>query len=101
MPRIQSKVAHQLGATEARSRVQNLLELVQKQYGDMVQDLQGRWEADTLIVSFRAYGFNIDSNVTIEETVVAVDGNIPMTAYPFRGKIQETIVGKLEEILST
>jgi hypothetical protein len=100
MPRIETEVPHRLDVAEARQRLQDLYEIVLTEYAHMVSDLQGTWDADTLRVSFKAYGFVIASHVRVEPERVAVTGDIPLAAIPFRGKIQQTILGKLEEVLS-
>ncbi len=91
---------HSLGAEEARRRLNDLMDLIRRDYSDMVSDLNGNWKEDVLQVSFRAYGFSISSEVEVEPTRVAVRGEIPWTAVAFKGKIQQTIVGKLEEVLA-
>ncbi len=100
MPRIETAVNHSLGAEEAKRRLDDLMTLIRRDYSDMVSDLKGGWEGETLNVSFRAYGFNISSNVNVEPNRVAVRGEIPFAAIAFKGKIQQTIVSKLEEILA-
>jgi hypothetical protein len=100
MPRINASVKHGLGAEQAQLRVEQLMERIRQDYGDMVSDLTGQWSDRTLQVSFRAYGFRIASDVQIEEEAIAVQSEIPLAALPFKGKIQQTIVGKLEEVLA-
>lgn len=100
MPRIETAVNHSLGAEEARRRLDDLMNLIRRDYSDMVSDLKGGWKDDTLEVSFRAYGFTISSDVQVEPNRVAVRGEIPWAAVAFKGKIQQTIVGKLEEVLA-
>ncbi len=100
MPSFQTQVPHDLGTSEARSRVEALVTTLGEQYGDMISDLEGDWIQNRLRVSFRAMGFAIQSDVRVEEERVAVDGKIPMAALPFKGKIQNTIVEKLNELLN-
>lgn len=100
MPSFKTEVPHQLSSSEARSRVEALVVEISEQYGDMISELQGDWNQNCLSVSFRAMGFAISSDVRVEEERVAVDGKIPMAALPFKGKIQNTIVDKLNELLS-
>ena len=100
MPKIETAVEHSLGADEARRRLESLLDSIRADYGDMVTDLMGDWVDDRLKVSFLAYGFKISSDVVVAGDSVAVLGEIPWAAMPFKGKIQQTIVGKLEEVLA-
>lgn len=100
MPKIKTEVEHDLGAEEARRRLDRLMDRIRADYSDMVSDLHGTWrEEDTLAVAFKAYGFSIASDVLVRERSVIVDGSIPLAAVPFKGKIQQTIVGKLQEVL--
>jgi hypothetical protein len=99
MPSIRTEVPHRLGHDEARDRLETLMQSIHDDYPDMVREFSSRWEANTLRVSFVAYGFSIASDVHVEADRVKVDGNVPLAALPFRGKIQQTIVGKLNQIL--
>lgn len=99
MAAIRTEVPHDLEVDVARQRVDRLLNEIRQQYPDMVTDLRGEWSENVLNVSFRAYGFDIVSNVHVHERRVAVIGTIPLAALPFKGKIQRTIVDKLTELL--
>lgn len=99
MPRVSTTIHHQLSKDEARSRIDGLIDAIRRDYADMVSQLQGNWNGDTLEVSFTAYGFDIASDVHVHPETVDVDAQIPLAALPFKGKIQRTIVGKLEEVL--
>jgi hypothetical protein len=100
MPALHSEISHCLEATTVRLRLDSLLESVRTDYAGMVRDLRGSWDGDTLHISFRAYGFNIASDVHVGAERIEWDGYIPMQANLFVGKIKRTIDHKLAEVLS-
>lgn len=100
MPAFQTEVPHHLPADEAKSRVDSLLASIEDQYPGVVSNLQSQWEANVLSIAFTAFGFNVKSNLTVEDQKVGVAGNIPLTAMPLKSKIQATITEKLSELLA-
>jgi hypothetical protein len=101
MPALHSEITHNLEATTVRHRLDDLLESVRTEYAGMVRDLRCSWEGDTLHISFRAYGFDIASDVHVGAERVEWDGHIPTRATLFVGKIKRTIDHKLAEVLGT
>jgi len=100
MPAFKTEVPHNLPAEEAKQRVDSLMQSIDEKYPGMVSNLSSQWTGNLLSLAFTVYGFKIKSEVLVEEQQVAIDGNIPLTALPFKGKIQETITQRLNELLA-
>jgi putative polyhydroxyalkanoate system protein len=96
MPKFSVEVPHSLPQTEARSR----LERLQQKFQNQVSELHQSWEEDTLRFRFKTYGIPLDGGITVGETALNVDGNLPFSAMMFRGKIESTIREELERLVA-
>lgn len=100
MPAFKAAVPHHLSAEEAKQRVDSLMRSIDQKYPGMVSNLTSEWNDNLLSLAFTVYGFNIKSDLKVEDQKVDINGNIPLAALPFKGKIQETISEKLKELLA-
>ncbi len=100
MPAFSTEVPHSLTADEAKQRVHSLMQSIDEQYPGMVNNLTSEWNANVLSLAFSVYGFSVKSDLAVYEERVAIAGNIPLTAMPFKSKIQAAISEKLGELLS-
>ncbi len=100
MPAFKAAVPHHLSAEEAKQRVDSLMRSIDQKYPGMVSNLTSQWTGNLLSLAFTVYGFNIKSDLKVEDEKVDINGNIPLAALPFKGKIQETISEKLKELLA-
>jgi hypothetical protein len=101
MSSFHTQVKHALGKEKATERLKTFLEQVAERYRDQVTHLDGGWNDNQLTFQLTTYGFNIAGSVTVEEEVVRLEGNLPLAALPFRGKIEQSIASELERELST
>ena len=101
MPSYQVSVPHTLGRDAAKSRVEQFLESVQRDYAAHISNVQGGWTGDALQFSFTATGFPISGNMLVEESAVQVAGPLPLAASFFRGRIEQTIKDELQKLLSS
>ncbi|WP_153559262.1 polyhydroxyalkanoic acid system family protein [Roseimaritima sediminicola] len=100
MPAFKTSVPHGLSADEAKQRVDALMQTIDKKYPGMVNNLTSQWNDNRLSLAFTVYGFDIKSDLVVEDQRVDIDGKIPLAALPFKGKVQETISTKLQELLA-
>ena len=100
MPSIEMSMPHQLGEQEARRRIQELLPRMKADYGEQIKDLQEEWNGNTGIFSFSVMGFAVSGTLTVNESSVDLDGNLPFAATFFKGKIKSVIQEKAQEILA-
>lgn len=99
MLQMHNEICHNLEVVTVRDRLNQLLASIRRDYAGVIENLCGDWEGDTLHVSFRAYGFDIASDVHIGDHILEWDGTISDNADLFRGKIQRTIQLRLAEVL--
>jgi hypothetical protein len=100
MPSYSVSVPHDLGQAAARARVEQFLEVVQRDYAEHVRNVSGEWEENQLSFRFVTSGLNIKGTLAVEETAVEVSGPLPLVAVLFRGKIEQQIRGELAKLLS-
>jgi hypothetical protein len=91
MPSLKLTFPHQLGQEEAVARLKNLLTRVQEKYQAQVSDLHQAWNGNTLSFSFSTYGFKVAGDVIVQPMEVQLDGQIPIAAMMFKGKIESAI----------
>jgi hypothetical protein len=100
MPSLQLTFPHQLGQEEAVARLKNLLSRVQEKYQAQVADLQQTWNGNTLTFGFSTYGFKVGGDVIVEPSEVRLEGQIPIAAMMFKGKIESAIRDQLAKELA-
>ena len=99
MPQFAVVVPHSLGREDARTRLEQLIERMRSEHGQHLGDMQGSWVADVLSFSFSAMGMAVNGAMNVEEDQVSVQGQLPLAATFFRGKIEQTIRSELRSVL--
>ena len=100
MPKTDLTVEHSLGKDEALTRLQGMLESVKENYGSQVSDLEENWTDDGGTFSFKAMGFKISGELTVEDDNVRIDAEFPWAAKPFQGTIETAIRERAERLLA-
>jgi len=100
MPKFGVKVDHNLTRDEARSRLEHFIDMLQRNFGDQVKDLEQNWDGDTLKFKFKTYGIQLDGGITVDDDNLNVAGDLPFAAMMFRGKIESAIREQLERIVA-
>ncbi len=99
MPSIKLSVPHNLTKENAIERLRKMTEQIKKQYGNMVQNLSESWADDSGSFSFTVMGFDVSGKVKVEDREVNMQGQIPIAALAFKGKIESVIRDKMTELL--
>ena len=96
---IESRVAHNLGQQAAVERMHQLVASLSQRFPQQVHQVQLHLRDQRIDVSFAAYGYQVswDAEVLAEEVVLR--GHIPDSAKPFRNKIEQSIVARVEAAL--
>lgn len=98
MVEIETSVAHQLGDRAALNRLHEMVDSLEERYRDQVHRVESRWNGNELDISFAAYGYHINWHATVLEDRIALIGRIPTAARAYRGKIEQAIVARVEEV---
>lgn len=100
MSSFRAEVTHQLGADEAKRRLQSFIEKVSHQFREHVTHLASDWQENILRFTLTTYGFHVAGTLTVEEAVARVEGKLPLAALLFKGKIEQTIASELQRELA-
>lgn len=92
-------IPHSLGAAEARRRIESRMSMLKTQYGRYIDDVVQLWQDDTLFVDVRSRGLKGTGKVEVGESEVTVEGELPLMARMFEGKIKSAVEREAEEIL--
>jgi hypothetical protein len=101
MPKLAMSVPHALGQQEAIARVHKFSAKVKERHPDQVKDLVEEWKDNTLAFSLSNFGFKIKGLLTVEETELKVDCDLPFAAAMFKGKIEREFRETLTRVLET
>ena len=91
---------HTLGQSAARSRVEQFLAGVERDYAEYISDVEGQWSDNALHFGFVATGMKINGTLVVEDQQVQVSGPLPLMASIFRGRIEQTIRDELQKLLT-
>lgn len=99
MPKFNLEIPHQLSAAEAKERLQRFVEALQSKFQDNVSELEQCWNGDSLGFGFKTFGIKIGGKIDVADNRITVDGDLPLTAMMFKGKIESEIRQQLERLL--
>jgi hypothetical protein len=100
MPGIKVDVAHSLTQEVATERVKGLLNKLKDDYGDTIQDLKEDWNGSSANFSFKAMGMAVKGIVKVDAAFLSLDGQIPLTALPFKKMIETKIKEEAIKLLA-
>lgn len=101
MPKMNLAIPHTLGQARAAERLRGFVTRVKERHGDRVKDLEEEWSDNCLKFGFTTYGFRLRGTVTVEESQVRLDGELPFAASMFKGKIEQEIRDTMQKVLSS
>lgn len=100
MPGFSTEIPHALGKEEATSRLKSFVERARERFGDQVSAMDGSWTDSVLSFSITAMGLTIKGTMAVDESAAKVNGQLPLAAMPFRGKIEKSIAAEVEQELA-
>ncbi len=100
MPKMHMEIPHQLGEQEALSRIQTMIPKMKERYGQQIKDVHEEWTGSNGVFAFNAMGFNIKGMISVQSDEVVLDGNLPIAASPFKGRIESMIREQAAELLT-
>ena len=73
---------------------------VRAKFEDSVKNLEETWEDNKCSFAFRTYGMDFSGSMTVNDSDVEVDGNLPFAAMMFKGRIEKEVQGELDKLLA-
>jgi hypothetical protein len=98
MPKLQLDIPHSLGQEEATRRLKEKFAAASAEYQGQVSNFRQEWRDHTFSFGFHALGMAVTGTVAVEDAVVKLVTQLPLTASLFKGVIEERLrqeVGKL------
>lgn len=94
--------SHTLGSEEAYRRISKLLSDLQEQYTDKIRSHQLIWNSEhtRMNYSVKILGFGSKGQIILTDGQLRLEGSLPLVARLIRGKIEEKIRSRLDDILS-
>ena len=99
MPKINFDVPHSLSADDAKEKLQKFVEAIQEKFKDQVSDLEQSWQDNDLSFGFKTFGIKIAGKINVSDDKLSVDGDLPISAMMFKGKIESEIRNQLEKLM--
>ena len=100
MPSFNVEVPHGLGQAAAKKRLESFLDAISEKYKDQISDLEGSWTDHILDFAFTTFGIKVKGEIAAFEDKVALNGELPMAAMIFKGKITSGIQEALQKALA-
>ena len=100
MARCNITVPHRLAQVEALRRIQNEIEVLKAKYGEKITGLRDGWNNNRYVFQGSAMGFAVSGAVRVTPLQVEIDGDLPLLAMPFRGRIEATIRERMGIVLA-
>lgn len=101
MPKMHMDIPHQLGEQEALTRIQTMIPKMKERYGQQIKDVREEWTGSNGVFAFNAMGFNIKGMISVHAEEVVLNGDLPIAASPFKGRIESMIRERAAELLAT
>lgn len=99
MSNLDISIPHSLSQQDATTRIKQLLTKLQQEQKDVIQDVKEDWEGNNGSFSFKAKGFDIAGNISVEPDKVSITGDLPFMLSFFKGKIKEVIEKQGQAVL--
>jgi putative polyhydroxyalkanoate system protein len=99
VPKIHFEIPHPLSAADAKEKLQRFVESLRARFQDNVSELEQSWNGDSLGFGFKTFGIKIAGTIEVADKLITVDGDLPLTAMMFKGKIESEMRQQLERLL--
>lgn len=99
---MQIKHKHNLSKGEAYQKIDTFLDGLQEEYSSEISNPNKSWNSDydRMDFSFKARGFKLNGVVCLVDGMVILEGKLPWLARAYSSKIEEVIIGQLDDLLS-
>ena len=91
MPRIKVEIEYFINQEIALERIKGLLGKLKSDYAEMITDMNEQWTGNKAGFSFKVMGMKVKGNLTINPSMVLIDGDLPLAAFPFKSTIEDKI----------
>jgi hypothetical protein len=100
MPKISLSVPHQLGQETAKNRIAGLLADSRERFAGQISQVSENWNGYVDAISFQALGFSVTGKLDVQPNEVLIELNLPLAAYPLKGRVEKEILAHARELLA-
>ena len=100
MPKSSFRVPNPLGKQAARTVLESFMPQVGERFKDMIKDVTQSWNGDALSFSFRTMGMSVSGSLTLSDTEVDVQIEIPFGLMMVKGRIEQEFKAGLGRVLA-
>ena len=97
MPQVSVAVSHALDPEEVIARARPVIEKTVKDFEG--RDVEVRWQDRSADFSFKSMAFTIKGQLTVDESQVALDVELPFAAMMFKDKVEKAVRKNLTRAL--
>ena len=94
------EVPHTLGRDKATERLKKHIAAAVENYKAQLSDLREEWQDQTLSFGFKAVGMKVAGSMTVEDSRVRVEADLPLAAMMIKGMIEQQVRDGLSQVLS-
>ena len=91
MPNLTLSIPHQLTRAEVKRRIQDQIAHLQQQHGNLVGQVEQRWDGDTLTFAVHAAGQKVTGEVFVEDQAVRLEVALPWMLSVLAGSVKQQI----------
>jgi len=100
MPSVNIVVDHSLNRDDAKERIKKLFDKLKEDFQDKISDVHEIWNETHSDFSFKIMGLVMKGRLSVSNSDVRLNGQIPFTALPFKGLIENTIRKEAVKLLT-
>ncbi len=100
MPSVKVQVDHTLDRADAKERIKKLFDKLKDDFQDKISEVNETWNENHSDFSFKIMGLLMKGRLSVNDTDVRLDGQIPFTALPFKKLIENTIKQEAVKLLT-
>ena len=102
MPKFNVNVPHEIERDEAIEKLKSFMVDAKQNAPVELKDVEETWdEKGNLAFAFSAMGFRIAGQMVTEGKEIAVSGELPFAAMPFRGALETQLATKIREAIES
>ena len=100
MPSVNVLVNHSLDRSDAKERIKKLFDKLKEDFQDKISDVNEIWNENHSDFSFKIMGLVMKGRLSVSDSDVNLNGQIPFTALPFKKLIESTIKQEAIKLLT-
>ena len=100
MPSVKVVVDHALNQKDAKERIKKLFDKLKEDFQDKITDVNEVWNENHSDFSFKIMGLTMKGKLSVSDSNVSLNGQIPFTALPFKKVIENTIKQEAIKLLT-